>query len=268
VIDHRLLQRTLFRMQLDSAFATRVFEREPEALASTGLAEADLTWILAADPIAISADPGGRRLSQLIGNVVAEYVASVSLMVERLGFADIASAFASSPEFHAAIRFDDSLPVGFGAYAARRLEPSGEGTIESVLTLERALVDARRGPREVAKPAAGQVVLAGCARLIELRAGTFELLGQLATDSSCDRVLEPESEHLLLKTGPPAHVGALYRVDVEVLSESVRAVLRAAEQPLDGAGREALARSRGVEPEELSDFLRSLREEGLLEGGR
>ena len=45
-----------------------------------------------------------------------------------------------------------------------------------------------------------------------------------------------------------------------------RRVLRAAEAPLDLAGREALAANRGVSLEKLAEFLRSLREEGLLEG--
>jgi len=253
-------------MQIDSDFAGRVFEREPAALASTGLSDEDLAWIQAADPIAISADPGGRRLSQLLGNVVAEYVASVALFVERLELTDIVSAFASSPEFHSAIRFDHSLPVIFGAYAARRLEATPDATIDSILRLERVLVGARRGARAVPTPGEREVVLAGRARLVDLLAGSFDTLGQLAAGASGARELGPEAEQLLITTGPAPNPGALHSIDVEVLSASVGEVLRAAEVPLGPAGRKALAANRGVGADELAEFLRSLLGEGLLEG--
>ena len=253
-------------MQIDADFAGRVFEREPAALASTGLSDEDLVCIHAADPIAVSADPGGRRISQLLGNVIAEYVASVALFVERLGLTDIVAAFASSPEFHAAIRFDRSLPVVFGAYAARRLEAKPDSTLDSILRFERVMVEARRGEREVVSPGEGEIVLAGRARLAELLVGSFDAIGQLSDGSSGELKLGPGTEQLLITTGPAPHPGALHGVDVEVLSASVGEVLRAVEAPLDLAGRATLAANRDVGVEELGEFLRSLQGEGLLEG--
>ena len=270
-MDHRLIQRTLFRMQIDSTFARRIIKRDSAALSTTGLEAADLEWLCSADPIAISADPGGRRLSQLIGNVVAEYACSVSLAVDELGMVDLASGFTTSPEFHSAIRRDRSLPVELGVYLARRFKERKECALDSVLAFERAMVDARRTVRAIPLPASGELVLAGAARLVALEAGTFDRVQRFRENGSSlssDSGSKAGSDHekLLITTGAPPHTGALHTVDVEVLSSSVAEVLWLAESSLGPAERESLAREKNMDPEEVNDFLRGLIAEGLLVG--
>ena len=269
MIDTRALQRTLFRMQLDSKFASRIFERDASSLASTGLSADDLEWIFKADPVAISADPAGRRLSQLLGNVVGEFTGVVHLAVERLGMNDVVLGFASSPEFHAAIRFDHSLPTVFADYIERRLKDCGDEVVQVISLFERTMVVARRELRECPELIEGQISLAPKARLLELSEGAFDLHNLLgASPESVDTAslrLRPEREFLLLTSNPRERSGGLYSVDVEVLSESVAAVLRAAEKPLDWNAQRALASERGVEADELRGFLESLIADGVLQ---
>ncbi len=271
MMDHRLIQRTLFRMQLDSNFANQIRERNAAALSTTGLEADDLEWLISADWIAVSADPGGRRLSQLIGNVVAEYACSVSLAVDELGMTDVAAAFASSPEFHVAISCDRSLPIEFGGYLARRFGEREDRPIDSVLAYERVMVDARRAPRTAPVPACGEVVLAGSARIIGLKSNTFDRVRAFREDGSTASSVKGTGirsvrEKLLITTGERPHPGALHAVDVEVLSDSVAEILSLAEKPLGPADRAKLAEKRDVEPEELDDFFRGLIAEGLLVG--
>ena len=105
-VHHRKIQRTLFRMQLDPGFARAMFARDVDALRSTGLGPAEVLLLMSADSSAVSADAGGKRLAQLVGNVALEFSRTVHLAVERLSLTDFAVAFASSPEFHDAIRLD------------------------------------------------------------------------------------------------------------------------------------------------------------------
>ena len=271
MIDTRALQRTLFRMQLDANFAARIFAREAASIASTDLCAQDLEWILMADPVAISADPGGRRLSQLLGNVVGEFTSVVHLAVERCEMNDILLGFARSPEFHAAIRFDDPLPMAFANCIDRRLGDIDDEVVRAIFLLERTMVSARRSLRESPEPQRGAVVLAPKARLLDLPQGTLELHERLSAESQSGDAaqisLGPGRETLLLSSNQAARLGGHYPVAVEVLSEAVAGVLRAAETPLDQAAQQSLAQSRGVDLAELQEFLSSLVAEGVLQNG-
>ncbi|MFT5287223.1 MAG: hypothetical protein ACI8TQ_003404 [Planctomycetota bacterium] len=269
MIDTRALQRTLFRMQLDAKFAALVFERDATSLASTGLSAEDLEWIFKADPVGIRADPQGRRLSQLLGNVVGEFTSVVHLAVERLGLDDVVLGFASSSEFHVAIRFDYSLPTVFADYIERRLKDVDDQVVHAISLFERTLVAARRKLRECPDLKTEQVSLAPRARLLELPEGTLDMHNRLGASpesvNSAQLTLGSGREVLLLTSNAASRSGGLFPVDVEVLSESVAAVLRATESPLDWSGQRNLAEERGFEVSELREFLKSLIADGVLQ---
>ena len=76
--DHRGIQRALFRMQMDPAFAAAVFANDAAALATTGLDEGDAALLRSADAAGVGADKDDKRKHQLLGNVASEYACSMT----------------------------------------------------------------------------------------------------------------------------------------------------------------------------------------------
>ena len=286
-VDHRKLQRTLFRMQLDADFARDVFLEDMVALRSTGLEADELALLLAVDLRAVSADAGGRRRLQLVGNVAGEFSRTVHLATARLSLDDFALAFASSSEFHDAIREDRRLPLAFASYASRRIDEvaSAADPTRAVFELERAMAEARRvaDVQVPAKPLGpGEVVRAPSVALLEVADGTLAFAAEIGaaddagqpapTAPTAPTLAEGEpisTEVLLLTTRPPrsGRRGGLSEVEVERLSRPAAALIRALERPLDVAGRAALASEFGAEPADLEAFVVGLVADGVLRAG-
>jgi uncharacterized protein len=147
-IDHRRVQRTLFRMLVDPAFAQSVRQSGPEGLESPAS-----DWLRTVDLDLLAADPDEARLRQLLGNVVLEFVHTVRAAP------GLVVPFAASPELHRAIAEDTPLPFAFAAYAHRELPADG---------LARA--DPRRGDGRAA-PSSGARPVPHCAAGADVSAG-------------------------------------------------------------------------------------------------
>ena len=266
--DHRGLQRGLFRMQMDPAFARRVFARDEGATASLELREPDLALLLALDPVAVAADAHDRRKDQLLGNLASEYGLSVVV-----GPDELLAGFLSSREFHEAIRGDGLLPSAFGAYAARIADERGDDSLGALIALEREMVALRRRARDAAarKPrdeAEPLLRLSPRAALVSLRAGTLAWAAALrdalrmGTPRPTPDLGEGEERVLLL--AEPSSPHALPDVRPEVLEPAVATLLEHARHGLDAAAREALAAELGAAPDELESFADSLVADGVL----
>jgi len=270
--DHRRLQRGLFRMQMDPAFAARVFAREGEALGSLALAREDQELLLALDPAAVAADPGDQRKRQLQGNLAGEYG-----LTAAAGPEDLLPAFLSSPEFHAAVARDGLLPVAFGDYAGRRLRDQGRGLLPGLCALERAMVLLRRRPGPPVRPAPGELRLSHRAALVRLSDGTLAfaaaLRDALEQRGSAAARLRPApsdpgaGEETVLLLADPAPPHALPDVRPERLSPAVALLLERAQAGLTSAGRAELAAELGAEPEDVDAFAAELTAEGVLVSG-
>ncbi len=226
-MDHRRLQRALFRMQLDPGFAARL--RVGDAEAARGLAKPELELLLDADARAVSADRDGRRAAQFLANVASEFPLSCAAGLSVDGFT-------SSAEFHDAVCADASLLLALARYASRR---SGELTpaVRALVALEAALVRARRELRRVRAPGAGEVALAPWAWAVTLPEGTLAL----ATDmhAALDRgaalpafaISPARGEILLLRAEPEPKAFRLRAVEVEALSPALGALLLDLHEP-------------------------------------
>ena len=275
--DTRALQRTLFRMQMDPGFAGRVFAREEAAVASTGLGEADLGLLLAADPVAVRADRDGKRVRQMLGNVAAEFALSLAAARDP---DELLAGFPASDEFHRAIAEDGSLPLSFGERVRSR---AGEAPLPAALAaLELALAHARRAPRPVPPPADGEVVLAPWAHLVDLPRGTharaMELRSALDAGRPVAAILAaglPAAEsdgalETLLVVADPAKAGNRHRlpdVHVEEARGPVLRLLRRARLALDAEARRHLAAQVEAPVEALDAFVRELLDERVLIAG-
>ncbi len=127
---------------MDAAFAQAVLAGQAEAVASTGLVDGDLALLRVVDPAALSADPGGKRRAQVLGNAASEFTLSLTAAAHRIS--DLLDAFPSAPEFHAAIAEDGRLPLAFAAYGIRRAAERDQRELLAVLELEAAMARLRR----------------------------------------------------------------------------------------------------------------------------
>jgi hypothetical protein len=262
VIDHRGLQRGLFRMQMDAGFAARVFAREQRALASLDLRAPELDLLLALDPVAVGADAHERRKDQMLGNLSAEY--GLTLAVAPSG---LAPGFLSAPEFHAAIRADGLLPVAFGDYAARTA--ADDAPVAALIALERAMVALRRAAGDAAPPTGGERLrLSPRAALVRIRTGALAWAAALR-DALRMHTAPPPPDFgaglevvLLLAEAASAH--ALPDVRPEVLTPAVALLLERARTGLDRAARADLARELDATPDELEAFAQALVDDGVL----
>jgi len=272
-MDHRRLQRSLFRTLHDPAFAARLRAGDPEATASTGLGEADLTWLRRADPDALSADRDGRRALQLVESVTSEFGLCTHSAVARTLPPDWPRAFASSPEFHAAVSQDASLALAFGAFATRRAREAGSLAVAALAQLETELARARRRPDASAAAPPGRLVRAPDVCLVALPEGSFALATSLraaldagtAPGPSALRGLAPAAtECVLVQAIARANPHVLREVRAERLEPLVAGFLRAAEEPLDAAAVAAFASAHEVAPADLEAVADEFVADGVL----
>ncbi len=276
--DTRRLQRALFRMQVDAGFGRAVLAGEARALASTGLAAADLALLMALDPAGIAADPGGRRRLQIAGNAASEYAATLACAEGAERGARLLEGFLSSPELHAALgalAADGRLPLAFGDWAARCAREWEDRVLGALARLEHALCAWRRAPARAAPPPRqGEVRLAERTRLIEAPAGTLEHAEALRAARAAElpapvppaRLVHPDGavETLLLHARAPDSPHRLPDVHVELVEPPADLLLRRAELAMGAAERARFARAHGAEPAELEGFLADWIEEGIL----
>lgn len=257
-------------MQLSPSFAASLRAGDPECVRSTGLNDADLELLLALDPAGVSADPGGRRQGQLLGNCSGEFMATVFAAEVWFGFKDVMPSFLGAEEFHSAIAMDTSLPLAFGDYLARTLGGGTHAGLHELLRLQRALAAARRSEIPTVQVNPGEWRLAPGAQLLELAEGTLDWLAELG------RVLEgaeapPHAaklgagrEWVLLSAAPKVGAQVLADVQVELLQPALRKLLLAARDGLALEGRDELARRCGVARAELDAFAEQLGREGVI----
>jgi hypothetical protein len=256
-MDHRRVQRALFRMQLDPEFAKRL--RAGDAQASRGLGEGELGLLRDAAASGVSADRDGKRRAQFLSNVSSELPLSRAAGLRVDGFTE-------SPEFHEAVSADASLPLALARYAIR-CSASGPRGLRALVTLESALARARRGLRSCRTPRSGERVLAPEVTLEDVPAGTLALAARLreALDDGQPTpalALNDESaETLLLRSAPSSRPLGLREVEVERVSPALGALLRAALEPTT---REALEAATGSTSAELAPILDELVADGVL----
>ena len=172
--DHRRLQRTLFRMQADAGFARAILGRDEAALATTGLEGDDLALLEAVDAPSLTADPGGKRRTQIAGNAASEYLLTLVLAARERQGKDFLDGFLTSPEFHGAMAADGRLPLAFGAYATRWAEEHAAAGVGALAALERAMAALRRDARAAApRLNPGDVQLSPCAAVVRVPSGTL-----------------------------------------------------------------------------------------------
>ncbi|MEQ8762478.1 MAG: hypothetical protein RL885_01025 [Planctomycetota bacterium] len=268
-MNHRALQRTLFRMQLDHDFARRILDGDRASLETTGLSPTEAALLQSAPFAGITADPGNQRRDQVLGNASSELRLSVAAAAVTRG-ADVARGFLASEQFHDAIRCDGRLPFAFADYLESALE-GADARLRSLVRLERELLRARREDIHRERPMPGDVVLAKTARLIELAPGTWryaELLHarlERGTPIAPGAVGSDDSDWILILSKPGD--GPLRDVETEPLQPMVVAVLRRAESPWPASARAELARELGVEAAELESFIDDLASDGVLVRG-
>ncbi|MEX2207923.1 MAG: hypothetical protein WEF50_16985 [Myxococcota bacterium] len=259
-MDHRRVQRALFRMQLDPEFARRL--RAGDAEASRGLGAEELRLLRGADPSAVSADRDGRRRAQFLSNVSSELPLSIAVGFDVAGFTE-------SNEFHDAVQTDASLPLALARYAHRC---SGEEPrpLRALLELEGALARARREPRLGVAPRPGEVVLAAWVFLETLPSGTLALAERVRAAIDADTelpalVLGSEGEEtLLVRCSPETSPFRLRAIEVERTSPALAGLLRAACEP---ASRAALAAALSCARSEIDPIVDELVDARVLLAG-
>ncbi len=259
-MDHRRVQRTLFRMQLDPDFASRL--RSGEAHASCDLAAEELRLLRAASPAAVSADLAGKRRAQFLANVSSEFPLSIAAGLENHGFG-------ASAEFHAAVCAEQSLPLAFARYALRctREQPRA---LRALVALESALTRARRELRPCRPPSSGEVALAARVFLEECPAGTLALAERVraALDAGAESpalvLASAPDETLLVLSAPAAAPFRLRTARVEHVSPALAALLRAACEPVT---RDALVAALSTDRAELDPVIDELIADRLLVAG-
>lgn len=260
-MNHRALQRTLFRMQLDPAYARALLDGEDGAVATSDLGEAERAALAMAGHARITADLGDTRRKQVLANILGEFL--LSAFDAPASWAD---AFLRSDEFHDAIRRDRRLPLAFAAWASRTGGPHA-----GVLRLECEMAELRRAPQDAPGVPAGSLQLSPRARVVDLPSGTLDHAAALrsALDHGESAPTAPGgegSEAVLLLAAPrPPH--AWPQVNVEPLNALVAGLLRAADEPLDAAACAAYAAEHGADAEALESFAEGLIEDGVFLGG-
>jgi hypothetical protein len=273
-MDHRGLQRALFRMQHDPGFAQRLRAGDPEAAASTRLGAHELAWLRAADPVALGADRDGRRAQQLLRNVASELRLATALGPAGDGTRAWLAGFPRSPHFHRAVSEGTPLPLALADWAEERAAGAPCAGFRALVALEAAMARARRsaGPRPHVPR--GAVQRAPGARLVTLPSGTHALAAALARVLDAGGAIGPGAvalderahETLLLAADPgaDARFGRLPPLRVEPLAPLVADLLRRADRPLDGAARAAFAAAHELALDEVEAVVADYVAEGVL----
>ena len=255
MIDHRRLQRALFRAQMDPEFAAELFAGNDPAL--TLLREASIAGI--------SADPRGTRRLQVLGNATLEFRLCLAGCDDPRGRLE---GFAKSPEFHAAIDADRPLPLAAGAYLCRVL--ADQAWPSALAQLELALAEVRRqdpGPT----PPAGFWQCASRAAVVDLPVGTLARAGEiqaaLHAGQACPANPVAPSEHLesiLVYARAGANPWALLDAIPEEVNEAIAALFRLAARPLNQESLDRFAVEYGATASDLLPLMHEYRSEGAL----
>ncbi len=266
-MNHRLLQKTLFRMLLDEGFRARVLGGDREA--EPALEEAEFALLAELDPAALGADRGDSRRRQALGNLLGEFALTVAFAPESWAVRGLSNAFFSSSEFHRAIRADEALPLAFASYLEARFA-QGSGLARDILRLEIAMLRCRRDRTAAPALAAGEVLLAPGQRLHEAPEGLAALAAAARVAIAEGRPPERPAPgrarpgRLLLSRRPGDNPHALPEVLVEELSPAVAGLLELARQPLGLEGRVAFAAALGADAETVESFCAELVGDGVL----
>lgn len=256
MIDHRRLQRTLFRAQMDPSFAAEVLASEaPE-------------WELLrqASRAGMTADPRGTRRLQVLGNATLEFRLSLASADDPRGRLE---SFAGSPEFHAAIEHDRPLPLAAGAYLVRVL--ADQPWPHALAQLELNLAEMRRAPLGPTPPR-GHWQRAHRARVVHLPVGTLAHAAAVQAGLHAGQPCPPappqdsdaETEALLLHAPVPEHRWKLADAIPEEVNEAVAALFERAQDPLDEVALEQFAQGYGASASDLLPLMQDYAQDGAL----
>lgn len=254
MIDHRRLQRTLFRAQMDPAFAAEILASEaPE-------------WELLrqASRAGMTADPRGTRRLQVLGNATLEFRLSLASADDPRGRLE---SFASSPEFHAAIEHDRPLPLAAGAYLVRVL--ADQPWPRALAQLELDLAEIRRAPLGPTPPRS-HWQRAHRARIVRLPVGTLARAAAVQAALHAGQPCPPappqhsEAESLLLHAPAPEHRWKLADAIPEEVNDAVAALFERAQDPLDQAALEQFAQGYGATAADLLPLMQDYAQDGAL----
>ena len=291
-------------MQMDGGFASRIFGHDPQMCSTTGLTDEELSWLCAQDPAALSADPGGKRRAQIVGNIASEFRLSLSAASRSSRNAGGPGPawldhFPGSAEFRGAVLGGDRLPLAFARFALHDARSKGHAELVPVIELEFALARLRReaaggrlgalASHHLPHPpgndrgaelsvsdmernhAADTLWLSPQARIVDLPSGTHAwcetLQAHLENGLPAPR---PSGFHPELQEGILlfAHTtGARHRpalVRTERLEPPVDELLKRSRTGLTSEARSEFARAQGAEPEDLERFLVDFLDEGVL----
>ena len=276
-MNHRALQRTLFRMQIDPAFCAAIVSADEDALASTDLGLHERALLAAADPRGIRADQGGKRRLQVLGNATSEYALTLAAAAQEGRFENVLADFAASRELHRAVIDDQPLAIAFGDFALRLFQVHADASRFALATLERELALLRRGdaPHADASVPKDALGLAAGARVLRLAAGTHALAAELraALDAGTlpERIssVSPSAKEavLLSRVGRRPAFG-LAEVRAEPLDPPADGLfLRLSDGPLSVTERAEVAQEAGASAADLEAFLQSFVDEGVLRRG-
>jgi hypothetical protein len=272
-MDHRRLQRTLFRMHLDAGFAGAIRRGDGAACASTGLEADDLRLLRDADAAGIAADKNGRRRMQVAGNVAAEFLLAVALGAEGRGGSALVDGFFASPEFHDAVVHDESFALAFARYLERIALTVKQPMFAAFVALEAAMARVRRERGDAPRLAPDEVVRRPSARLVPLPEGTLDHASRLRAALDRGETLPPPPPRVardratVLVAAAPSVPHRLPDVKVEALSPVVASFLERASKPMLRAARDAFARECEATPAELDEMVAEFVRDGVLSIG-
>jgi hypothetical protein len=276
-MDHRRLQRALFRMQHDPAFAARVRSGDETAAASTALGARELALLQAADPVALSADRDGRRADQLLRNVSSEFRLARAIGPDGSGSASWLGGYPGSAVFHDAVSAATPFALGFALFAERIAATAPSRLFRALVALEAAMARARRAAPAQLSVAPGAVIRAGGVTLVDVPANTHAaaaaLTAALDAGAPLPRIApvvdpsEPETLLLVADLVADARFGRLRPLRVEPLTPLVAAFLRSAADPIDGPARAAFAAAHGLAPDDVEAVVRDYVADGVLRLG-
>lgn len=271
------IQRVLFRMQHDASFAARLRAGEPGAVTSAGLDPGDLDLLLEAPVAGVEADPGGKRLAQLLRNVSGELALTLARL-SQLGDGESLSAhalatFPRSEAFHRCVMQDGRLPLAFAAHAADAAARSGDALALGLARIEHAMARLRRFDVTRPQPAPGAWVLAAHAQALAVAAGSTEAAARLRSALDAGQALPSlddlavsaaGSEHVLIVGSGSVSSLRLREVAIEQLAELAGELLVLADQPVTAGALAAFGARHDVSAGDLGEFIDSLRADGLV----
>ena len=272
--DVRGLQRALFRLQMDPALAQAVLDGDDDARATLGLAPDSLAILTDADLPGVTADPGGKRRTQVLSNASSEFTLTLAAAAGRR--ASFLQDFATSAAFGAAVARDEPLPFAFADYASAFAREADARLLSGLVELERTMAHARRAHRARASAkVVGDLRLPDGAALVALPAGTFAVAEAMRAALDAGRTPGDlpapgaGTETVLVVPRVESSPHRLAEVHAERLQAPADALLHRIasarpEAPFEADARALFAREHGAEPGDLEAFVADLVAEGLL----